>query len=143
MTTIKSLGSIPTRNRQTPREERDTSQRKTDGVGTITIQSTKNNTILTLLDSFGRVKGWSSAGSVGFRHSRKSTTHGAETAATNLAEKAHSLGLHTFRVKIKGLGHGKQRALGALSGAGLSLVEIEEKTPSPHNGCRPPRHRRT
>jgi small subunit ribosomal protein S11 len=141
MTTGQSLGSTRTKNRQTGQEEREKTQ--TDGVGTITIQSTKNNTILTLLDPFGRVKGWSSAGSVGFRHSRKSTTHGAETAATNLAEKAQTLGLHTFRVKIKGLGHGKQRALAALSGSGLSLVEIEEKTPSPHNGCRPPRHRRT
>lgn len=112
-------------------------------IGTITIQSTRNNTLLTLLDGSGKVKGWSSAGSVGFRNSRKSTTHGAEMAAAVLAEKARLFGLQTVRVHLKGLGHGKQRALNALQQAGLFLVEIEERTPSPHNGCRPPRQRRT
>lgn len=114
----------------------------TSKLGTIYIQSTRNNTILTLVDSENKVKAWTSGGSVGLRNSRKSTVHAAELAATQLVAKAQSLGIHSVTIHMKGLGSGKQKAVRAFQNTKLQISEIFEKTPLAHNGCRSPRKRR-
>ena len=114
----------------------------TTRTGTIYIQSTKNNTILTLVDAQGRVKAWSSGGTVGLRNSRKSTAHAAELAAQEIATKAQAFGIATVTVHMKGLGFGKQKAVRALQNTALTILELFEKTPLAHNGCRAPRKRR-
>lgn len=110
--------------------------------GTIYIQSTKNNTILTLVDADGHVKGWSSGGTVGLKNSRKATAHAAELAAQQIATKAQSFGILTVSLQMKGLGFGKQKAVRALQNTSLTILELYEKTPLAHNGCRAPRKRR-
>lgn len=110
--------------------------------GTIYIQSTKNNTILTLVDAEGQVKAWSSGGTVGLKNSRKATAHAAELAAQQIATKAQSFGILTVSLHMKGLGFGKQKAVRALQNTSLTILELYEKTPLAHNGCRAPRKRR-
>lgn len=110
--------------------------------GTIYIQSSRNNTIMTLVDPDGRTKAWSSSGCIGFKNSRKSTTFAAQAVAEQLAKKALKLGMPTLVVRIKGLGHGKESGVRALSKSGLVLTKIYDDTGLPHNGCRPPKKRR-
>jgi small subunit ribosomal protein S11 len=116
--------------------------KKTNEKGIIHIQSTKNNTILTLTDLEGNCKFWSSAGNIGFKNSRKSTSYAAQAVAEILAAKALNLGFDSIIVKIKGLGYGKLSALRALYKSKLSVTKILELTPIAHNGCRPPKKRR-
>jgi small subunit ribosomal protein S11 len=116
--------------------------RKNKQSGTIYIQSTSNNTICTLTNVFGDTVFWTSAGSVGFKNSRKSTTYAAQAAAEKLAFNAVKLGFFSANVKLKGLGYGKESAVRALQKTGLIITKIEEITPIPHNGCRPPKKRR-
>ena len=110
--------------------------------GTLYIQSTNNNTIITLVDAQGRVKAWASGGTVGLRNSRKSTVHAAELAAQHIASKAQAFGISTVSVHMKGLGFGKQKAVKVLQNTRLTILELYEKTSYAHNGCRAPRKRR-
>lgn len=91
----------------------------------------------------GQTLAWTSAGVLGYRHSRKSTTTGAQAAAEYIASRAHTLGVHRVHVRMLGLGYGKDTAVRALAQSGLSILSIRDITPSAHNGCRPPRRRRT
>lgn len=109
----------------------------------IFIQSTPNNTIISLTDLRGLPKFWTSAGCLGFKNSRKSTTYAAQAAAEKLANKALSLGFYSTIIKIKGLGFGKEAAIKAIYKSKLIISRIEEITPIAHNGCRSPRKRRT
>lgn len=116
--------------------------KKTNEKGIIYIQSTRNNTILTLTDLQGNTKFWSSAGNLGFKNSRKSTSYAAQAVAEIIATKALNLGFNSVIIKLKGLGYGKLSAIRALSKSKLSIEKIIELTPIAHNGCRPPKKRR-
>lgn len=106
------------------------------------IQSTFNNTIVTITDANGNVITWASAGSVGFKGSRKSTPFAAQLAAEQAAKKAMEQGMKSIEVYIKGPGAGREAALRSLQAAGLRIDLIRDVTPIPHNGCRPPKRRR-
>ena len=110
--------------------------------GIVHIQSTRNNTIITLTDLQGNTKFWTSTGNLGFKNSRKSTTYAAQAAAELLASKALNLGFYSISVKIKGLGYGKESSVRALYKSKLVITKISEITPIPHNGCRAPKKRR-
>jgi small subunit ribosomal protein S11 len=110
--------------------------------GVAHVQSTFNNTIVTITDSNGDVLCWASAGTVGFKGSRKSTPFAAQRAAEICADKATKFGLKEVEVKVKGPGSGRESAVTALQQAGLHVKAIEDVTPLPHNGCRPPKKRR-
>jgi small subunit ribosomal protein S11 len=106
------------------------------------IQSTFNNTIVTLTDPTGAVLAWSSAGSSGFKGSRKSTPYAAGMAAETAARKAMEQGMRQVDVLVKGPGSGREAAIRSLQAAGLLINSITDVTPIPHNGCRPPKRRR-
>ena len=106
------------------------------------IQSTFNNTMVTLTDMDGNALSWSSAGSNGFKGSRKSTPFAAQSAAEVAAKAAMEHGLKSVEVFVKGPGSGREAAIRALETAGLKVVSIKDITPIPHNGCRPPKKRR-
>src|SRR5881398_75274 len=110
--------------------------------GIVHVQSTFNNTIITICDVSGNVISWSSAGARGFKGSRKSTPFAAQVAAGDAAAKAMEHGLKNVTVLVKGPGAGRESALRALSAAGLKVSLIRDITPIPHNGCRPPKRRR-
>src|SRR5688500_17193956 len=110
--------------------------------GVVHIQSTFNNTIVTISDVSGNVLAWSSAGARGFKGSRKSTPFAAQVAAGDAAAKAMEHGLKNVVVMVKGPGAGRESALRALSAAGLKIGSIRDVTPIPHNGCRQPKRRR-
>lgn len=111
-------------------------------LGKIYISSTKNNTILTLIDTKGNTKGWSCSGSLGFKNARKSTTYAAQAAAESIVKKAKILGYTHLRLRVKGLGRGKQSCLRALSKSGLKIISLEDRTALPYNGCRASKKRR-
>lgn len=106
------------------------------------IQSTFNNTIVTITDPQGNVLAWSSAGNVGFKGSRKGTPFAAGLAAENAARKAMEHGVKQVEVYVKGPGPGREAAIRSLQAAGLDVALIRDVTPIPHNGCRPPKRRR-
>ena len=110
--------------------------------GVVHIQSTFNNTIVTITDSAGNVVAWSSSGVQGFKGSRKSTPFAAQLAAEDAAKKAMEQGMRTVEVYVKGPGAGRESALRSLQTAGLNVIIIKDVTPIPHNGCRPPKRRR-
>ncbi len=110
--------------------------------GVAHICSTFNNTIVTISDPVGNVVAWSSAGSIGFKGSRKGTPFAAQLAAENAAKKAADLGMRSVQVHVKGPGAGRESALRALQSAGFNVSLIKDVTPIPHNGCRPPKRRR-
>lgn len=110
--------------------------------GVAHIQSTFNNTIVTITDPAGNVVAWSSAGTQGFKGSRKSTPFAAQLAAEDAARKAMDHGMRVVDVLIKGPGAGREAALRALQAAGFRITLIKDVTPIPHNGCRPPKRRR-
>ncbi|MBW2432585.1 MAG: 30S ribosomal protein S11 [Deltaproteobacteria bacterium] len=110
--------------------------------GVVHIQSTFNNTIVTITDVGGNVISWSSAGVQGFKGSRKSTPFAAQLAAEDAAKKAMEHGMKTVEVYVKGPGPGRESALRALQAAGFNVSMIKDVTPIPHNGCRPPKRRR-
>jgi small subunit ribosomal protein S11 len=116
--------------------------KKSISTGVVHIQSTFNNTIVTITDSGGNVLAWSSAGVQGFKGSRKSTPFAAQMAAEDAAKKAQAHGLKTVEVYVKGPGPGRESALRALQATGFNVVMIKDVTPIPHNGCRPPKRRR-
>tara|TARA_Y100000817_G_C16756740_1_gene499677 strand:- start:184 stop:624 length:441 start_codon:yes stop_codon:yes gene_type:complete len=106
------------------------------------VQSTFNNTIISISDENGNVIAWSSAGSKGFKGSRKSTPYAAQVAADDAGTKAYEQGLRTLSVQVKGPGSGRETALRALQSRGFRIVSIKDTTPMPHNGARPPKKRR-
>ncbi len=106
------------------------------------IQATFNNTVITLTDPKGNSIGWSSAGTVGFKGSRKSTPYAAQVAAQQAARLAQESGMRELDVYIKGPGPGREAAIRSLQSAGLVVKSITDVTPIPHNGCRPPKRRR-
>ena len=110
--------------------------------GVVHIQSTFNNTIVTITDHTGGTVAWSSAGVLGVKGSRKSTPFAAQVAAENAAKKAIEQGMKTVVVYIKGPGPGRESALRALQNTGFNVTSIKDVTPIPHNGCRPPKRRR-
>ena len=110
--------------------------------GVAHIQSTFNNTIITITDPDGNVVAWSSAGTQGFKGSRKSTPFAAQLAAEDAARKAMDQGMRSVEVLIKGPGAGREAALRSLQAAGFQITLIKDVTPIPHNGCRPPKRRR-
>ena len=106
------------------------------------IQSSFNNTIVTITDTAGNALSWASAGQMGFRGSRKSTPYAAQMAADTAANAAREYGLRMVEVFVKGPGSGREAAIRALQAAGLEVTMIKDVTPVPHNGCRPPKRRR-
>ena len=116
--------------------------RKNIEKGQAHIQSTFNNTLVTLTDMEGNALAWSSAGSLGFRGSRNSTPFAAQSAAEVATKAAMEHGLKTVEVYVKGPGAGREAAIRALQAAGLEITMIKDITPIPHNGCRPPKRRR-
>jgi small subunit ribosomal protein S11 len=121
---------------------RRSSDRKFVELGQAHIQSTFNNTIVTITDGAGNALSWASAGELGFRGSRKSTPYAAQMAAEKAAGAAKDYGLKTVEVFVKGPGSGREAAIRALQAAGLDVTMIKDVTPVPHNGCRPPKRRR-
>lgn len=117
-------------------------ERKNVERGQAHIQSTFNNTIVTLTDLEGNALAWSSAGSLGFKGSRKSTPFAAQMAAEAAAKSAMEHGLRSIQVFVKGPGAGREAAIRSLQAAGLEISMITDVTPIPHNGCRPPKRRR-
>ena len=110
--------------------------------GIACIQATFNNTIVTITDGTGNVITWASAGSVGFKGSRKSTPFAAQVAAESAAQKAMGQGMKEVKVYVKGPGAGREAAIRSLQAAGLEISAIKDVTPIPHNGCRPRKRRR-
>ncbi|BBD54565.1 MULTISPECIES: 30S ribosomal protein S11 [Planktothrix] len=106
------------------------------------IQSTFNNTIVTITDPNGEVISWASAGSTGFKGAKKGTPFAAQTAAENAGRRANDQGMRQVEVMVSGPGAGRETAIRALQGAGLEITLIRDITPIPHNGCRPPKRRR-
>ena len=107
------------------------------------IKATFNNTIITITDEAGRVLLWGSAGTVGFKGTRKGTPFAAQLAAENVAKRVQALfNMKEVDVKVKGPGPGRETAIRALQSAGLNILSIKDVTPIPHNGCRPPKRRR-
>jgi small subunit ribosomal protein S11 len=113
-----------------------------DPSGIAHIKATFNNTHVTLTDKFGNVVAWSTAGTSGFKGSRKSTAYAATLAAEKAGQEAVQLGMKTIEVRVKGPGSGRESAIRALAVAGLEVKSIRDVTPLPHNGCRPPKRRR-
>jgi small subunit ribosomal protein S11 len=118
------------------------STKRAVSTGKAYILSTFNNTIITLTDQNGNAIAWSSAGHKGFRGSRKNTPFAAQMAGEDAARKAYDMGLRSVSVYVSGPGSGRESALRAMSLAGLRVTYIEDTTPIPHNGCRPPKRRR-
>ena len=106
------------------------------------IKATFNNTIVTMTDTNGDVLCWATAGTVGFKGSRKSTPFAAQRAAETVAERASKMGMREVEVRVKGPGSGRESAITGLQSSGISVRSIEDITPLPHNGCRPPKKRR-
>ncbi len=117
-------------------------ERKQIPRGRAYVQSTFNNTIVTITDPTGAVLSWGSSGAAGFKGSRKSTPYAAGMAAENAAKKAMEQGVRQVEVFVKGPGAGREAAIRQLQSAGLMITSITDVTPIPHNGCRPPKRRR-
>jgi small subunit ribosomal protein S11 len=117
-------------------------EKKNISSGVVHIQSTFNNTIVTITDPVGNIIAWSSAGAQGFKGSRKSTPFAAQLAAEDAAKKAMEHGMKNVEVYVKGPGSGRESALRSLQAVGFNVLLIKDVTPIPHNGCRPPKRRR-
>jgi small subunit ribosomal protein S11 len=117
-------------------------EKRTVHSGLAHIQASFNNTIITITDTEGNVIGWSSAGNIGFKGSRKGTPFAATQAAINAANAAKQVGLRSVDVRVTGPGSGRESAIRALQTVGIEVKSIRDVTPIPHNGCRPPKRRR-
>ncbi len=125
----------------TPRKTKKKIKR-TVSIGIVHIQSTFNNTIVTITDNEGNVIIWSSAGIKGFKGSKKGTPFAAQLAAEDATRKAMDLGMKSIIVYVKGPGAGRESAIRAIQGTGIKILAIKDVTPIPHNGCKPPKKRR-
>lgn len=126
--------------KKSPRAKRSKKTVESDGVAH--IKATFNNTLITIADSKGDVVSWASAGKAGFKGSKKSTPFAATTAGEMAGREAYALGVRKVSVRVQGPGSGRESAIQALASAGLQVKSIEDVTPLPHNGCRPPKKRR-
>ncbi len=115
---------------------------KVEPEGMAFIQASFNNIIVTITNKSGQAISWASAGKAGFRGSKKNTPYAAQVAATDAAKVAHEAGLRTAEVYVKGPGSGREAAVRAIDAAGIKVTRINDVTPMPHNGCRPPKRRR-
>jgi small subunit ribosomal protein S11 len=106
------------------------------------IKASFNNTMITITDTSGQVIAWDSAGTIGYKGSRKSTPFAAQRAADRVADKIRKMGVHELEIKVKGPGSGRESAIRALANSGIDVKTIEDATPLPHNGCRPRKRRR-
>jgi small subunit ribosomal protein S11 len=125
-----------------PAKKKGKREKRVMTYGHVHVKSTFNNTIVTVTDSNGDVVAWASAGTVGFKGTRKSTPFAAQVAADNVAQRAKEMGMQRVDVFVKGPGSGRETAIRALQAAGLEVGSIKDVTPIPHNGCRPPKRRR-
>ena len=123
-------------------KEKKKKKGKVEAAGVAHIKATFNNTHVTLTDRFGNVVAWSTAGTSGFKGSRKSTAFAATMAAEKVGQEAVQMGMRSIDVKVKGPGAGRESAIRALAVAGIEVTSIRDVTPLPHNGCRPPKRRR-
>ncbi|MCL2933385.1 MAG: 30S ribosomal protein S11 [Trichodesmium sp. MAG_R03] len=128
--------------RQPSKKTGQKKQKKNVPNGVAYIQSTFNNTIITIADLNGEVISWASAGSSGFKGAKKGTPFAAQTAAESAARRANDQGMRQVQVMVSGPGAGRETAIRALQGTGLEITLIRDITPIPHNGCRPPKRRR-
>jgi small subunit ribosomal protein S11 len=127
---------------QTIRKSTSKKNKNNFTAGVVHIQSTFNNTIITITNLTGDTVSWASAGSSGFKGARKSTPFAAQTAAEKAALEALNSGMKNVEILIKGQGSGRETAIRAIEGAGFEITAIQDITPIPHNGCRPPKRRR-
>jgi len=117
-------------------------ERKNITSGVAHVAATFNNTVITITDAQGNAIAWSSAGSQGFKGSRKSTPYAAQVAAEDAGRKAREHGMESLEIEVSGPGSGRESAIRALAAAGIEVRNIKDSTPIPHNGCRPPKRRR-
>ena len=117
-------------------------QKRTLSQAVAHIHTTFNNTIVTFSDKEGKVLCWASAGTCGFKGARKETAFAAQSAAKSAATKATEFGIKALRIIVRGRGYGRDPAIRALKSAGLKILSLQDNTPTPHNGCRPPKCRR-
>jgi len=126
-----------------PKQKKKSRKKKvSDPRGVANIKATFNNTHISVADKFGNVIAWATAGTSGFKGSRKSTSYAATIAAENVAKDAIAKGMTSIDVRVKGPGSGRESAVRSLAAAGLAITSIRDVTPLPHNGCRPPKRRR-
>jgi len=126
-----------------PKQKKKSRKNKvSDPRGVANIKATFNNTHISVTDKFGNVIAWATAGTSGFKGSRKSTSYAATIAAENVAKDAIAKGMTSIDVRVKGPGSGRESAVRSLAAAGLAITSIRDVTPLPHNGCRPPKRRR-
>lgn len=125
-----------------PKTKAKRKEKKNISSGVVHVNSTFNNTLITISDAQGNVVSWSSAGMMGFKGSRKSTPYAAQMAAEDAGRKAQEHGMKELDVRVKGPGSGRESALRALQSIGFVIRQINDITPIPHNGCRPPKRRR-
>ena len=116
--------------------------RKNVGKAVAHVKASFNNTIITIVDGAGQVIAWDSAGTIGYKGSRKSTPYAAQRAAEKVADKVKKMGVHELEVLVRGPGSGRESAIRALANSGIEVKSIEDVTPLPHNGCRPRKRRR-
>ncbi len=122
--------------------EKKKRMRKNVGKAIAHVRASFNNTIVTVTDTSGQVLAWDSAGTIGYKGSRKSTPFAAQRAADKVADKLRKMGVHELEVRVKGPGSGRESAIRALARSGIDIKVIEDVTPLPHNGCRPRKRRR-
>jgi len=126
-----------------PKQKKKSRKKKiSDPRGVANIKATFNNTHISVADKFGNVIAWATAGTSGFKGSRKSTSYAATIAAENVAKEVIAKGMTSIDVRVKGPGSGRESAVRSLAAAGLAITSIRDVTPLPHNGCRPPKRRR-
>ena len=128
--------------RRSPANKRKKRKQLSDPNGMVFIKATFNNVLVTVTDADGNAISWSSAGKEGFKGSRKNTPYAAQLSAETAATTAHEMGLRRVEVFVKGPGSGREAAVRALASSGLEVTSIKDRTPIPHNGCRPPKRRR-
>jgi len=136
------MAKAPAEKTEKPAAVKKKKQKRIVSDGVVHIHSTFNNTLVTITDQVGNVLAWSSAGSVGFKGSRKGTPFAAQLAADAAAKKAMDSGVRNVQVHVKGPGAGRESALRSLQSAGFHITVIRDVTPIPHNGCRAPKRRR-
>ena len=126
-----------------PKQKKKSRKKKvSDTRGIANIKATFNNTHISVTDKFGNVIAWATAGTSGFKGSRKNTSYAATIAAENVAKEVIAMGMKSIDVRVKGPGSGRESAVRSLAAAGLAITSIRDVTPLPHNGCRPPKRRR-
>ena len=123
-------------------EKKKTRLRKNVGKAVAHVKASFNNTMITVVDTAGQVLAWDSAGTIGYKGSRKSTPFAAQRAAEKVADKCKKMGVHEMEVLVRGPGSGRESAIRALANSGIDVKCIEDCTPLPHNGCRPRKRRR-